>query len=504
MGAVSRDALDGAWTWAYARVARSSGAAASSTRLAGRSTMRWVGGAGCCCWWASRGSARPGWPTRRRRWRPASVPVLWGRCWEAGGAPAYWPWLESLASWSRPRRTGAPREPGRGAALLAVLVPELRERLADRRRSPRPVVQPGGEARFRCWRAVSAWSPAAAPAGLLIVLDDLHAADEASLALAQFVARELRSMPAAAAGHLPRRRGAADTGGAGELHRPHGPRGDDPRARAAGSRRRPEACCRQRTPALEPAVERRHLREHPGQSALPRGDGPAGGRAGRPGGRGGRRAGGRARGDPPAARAGRTPRPGPCWIWRRWPATRSTSRCWRPPRGDARRGDRRSGGGPAGRGAGHCAGRRRFSHELMREVLYGDLAAAQGSACTAAVAARSSGCAAAMPARPWPSWPTTALPVRPRGWRGRSRTRCQAARRALGRPPTRRRWRLVRAAAAVEAAGNPAPLRARVLLALADARIRRGGAAPGQDPVPAGGHAGPRSGRPGPAGPRRP
>jgi predicted ATPase len=22
--------------------------------------------------------------------------ALWGRCWEAGGAPAYWPWIQSL------------------------------------------------------------------------------------------------------------------------------------------------------------------------------------------------------------------------------------------------------------------------------------------------------------------------------------------------------------------------------------------------------------------------
>src|SRR3954466_13515165 len=27
--------------------------------------------------------------------------VLWGRCWEAGGAPAYWPWLEILATLTR-------------------------------------------------------------------------------------------------------------------------------------------------------------------------------------------------------------------------------------------------------------------------------------------------------------------------------------------------------------------------------------------------------------------
>jgi hypothetical protein len=27
--------------------------------------------------------------------------VLWGRCWEAGGAPAYWPWLDLIAELAR-------------------------------------------------------------------------------------------------------------------------------------------------------------------------------------------------------------------------------------------------------------------------------------------------------------------------------------------------------------------------------------------------------------------
>src|SRR6187399_2847245 len=25
--------------------------------------------------------------------------VLWGRCWESGGAPAYWPWVQALRSY---------------------------------------------------------------------------------------------------------------------------------------------------------------------------------------------------------------------------------------------------------------------------------------------------------------------------------------------------------------------------------------------------------------------
>src|SRR5262249_51431325 len=27
--------------------------------------------------------------------------VLWGRCWEGGGAPAYWPWLQLIRGYRR-------------------------------------------------------------------------------------------------------------------------------------------------------------------------------------------------------------------------------------------------------------------------------------------------------------------------------------------------------------------------------------------------------------------
>src|SRR5262245_14053787 len=27
------------------------------------------------------------------------VRILWGRCWESGGAPAYWPWVQALRSY---------------------------------------------------------------------------------------------------------------------------------------------------------------------------------------------------------------------------------------------------------------------------------------------------------------------------------------------------------------------------------------------------------------------
>ena len=73
----------------------------------------------------------------------AGARVLWGRCWEAGGAPAYWPWVQSLrayvrdaepdraASAARLRRRRARADPARAARDLR------RSARAARRSSPR-------------------------------------------------------------------------------------------------------------------------------------------------------------------------------------------------------------------------------------------------------------------------------------------------------------------------------------------------------------------------------
>jgi tetratricopeptide (TPR) repeat protein len=80
---------------------------------------------------------------------------------------------------------------GRGAADLAHLLPELREHVPEA--PEQPALDPEG-ARFRLFDAVSSFLFAAAAARpLVLMLDDLHAADEPSLVLLQFVARELAS-----------------------------------------------------------------------------------------------------------------------------------------------------------------------------------------------------------------------------------------------------------------------------------------------------------------------
>ena len=116
--------------------------------------------------------------------------VLVGRCWEAGGAPAYWPWVQSLRAYVRavrPEALGA--QLGRGAADVAQLLPELRDVVSDLPPSP-PAESEG--ARFRLFDSLTAFlKRVAAAQPLVLVLDDLHAADEPSLLLLQFVAREI-------------------------------------------------------------------------------------------------------------------------------------------------------------------------------------------------------------------------------------------------------------------------------------------------------------------------
>jgi hypothetical protein len=119
--------------------------------------------------------------------------VLWGRCWEGGGAPAYWPWVQIIRGYARrrPRRRLA-AELGAAGSFLAHLVPELRERLSDV--SPAPLPTESEEARFALFDAVTEFlTSASLAAPLMLVLDDLHAGDTPSLLLLQFLARELSS-----------------------------------------------------------------------------------------------------------------------------------------------------------------------------------------------------------------------------------------------------------------------------------------------------------------------
>jgi len=119
-----------------------------------------------------------------RRASSTGFNVRWGRCSEVGGAPAYWPWLQVLRGLLRDagRAAGLPRT----HAALSRLVPEIS--------APLGAGHGAAEDRFQLFDAVtSALRDAAEPQPLLVIVDDLHAADPSSLALLEFVARELRN-----------------------------------------------------------------------------------------------------------------------------------------------------------------------------------------------------------------------------------------------------------------------------------------------------------------------
>lgn len=124
--------------------------------------------------------------------RARGARVLIGRCWEAGGAPPYWPWVQALRVYVRegdPAALGS--QLGAGAADLAQIVPELRQRFPD---LPQPPSLESEGARFRLFDATAEFLRNASQARpIVLILDDLHAADASSLLLLQFLARELGS-----------------------------------------------------------------------------------------------------------------------------------------------------------------------------------------------------------------------------------------------------------------------------------------------------------------------
>jgi class 3 adenylate cyclase/DNA-binding CsgD family transcriptional regulator len=120
--------------------------------------------------------------------RPQGFDVLWGRCYEGEGAPAFWPWVQVLRDYIAERDPAALRDRlGAAVADIAQLLPELRATMPDA--AVVPIREPE-QARFALFDSVAAFlGRAAGERPLLIVLDDLHWADHSSLLLLSFVAR---------------------------------------------------------------------------------------------------------------------------------------------------------------------------------------------------------------------------------------------------------------------------------------------------------------------------
>ncbi|MEN8183978.1 MAG: AAA family ATPase, partial [Myxococcota bacterium] len=116
--------------------------------------------------------------------------VLWGRSLEGEGAPPLWPWMQILGAATRARDAERLlRDLSGDAPHVAKVVPEVRERLPDMEEPPR--LEPA-EHQSLFFGSVGRFLARAAERNpVVVVLEDLHAADESSLKLLRMVAAAL-------------------------------------------------------------------------------------------------------------------------------------------------------------------------------------------------------------------------------------------------------------------------------------------------------------------------
>ncbi len=122
----------------------------------------------------------------------SGVGVVLGRCEGESGAPSFWPWTQVIRQLCEAHSDAQLREfMGPGAAELAQIAPEVRDRLPGLSPSPRLEGEP---ARFRLFDSVVQFVRRCAERQpLLLVLEDLHAGDASSLELLRFLARSTGS-----------------------------------------------------------------------------------------------------------------------------------------------------------------------------------------------------------------------------------------------------------------------------------------------------------------------
>ena len=116
--------------------------------------------------------------------------VLWGRCYESMGMPPYWPWVQAIRSYVRDCDLELLRsEMGTGAADIAEIVPDVKERLPDL--EPSPGLDNPEQARVRLFDSITNFlERASLSRPLVLVLDNLHWADRPSLLMLEFLSQE--------------------------------------------------------------------------------------------------------------------------------------------------------------------------------------------------------------------------------------------------------------------------------------------------------------------------
>ena len=130
------------------------------------------------------------------RARAEGALALVGRAYESEGMPAYLPFVEALRDYVRTRALEDLRaQLGKGAADVALLAPEVRDRLPDLPSRPPLSLE---QERYLLFEAVSDFLLNIARSsanGMLLVLDDLHWADKPTVLLLRHLARKLDGAP---------------------------------------------------------------------------------------------------------------------------------------------------------------------------------------------------------------------------------------------------------------------------------------------------------------------
>ena len=116
--------------------------------------------------------------------------VWWGWCYEQKGAPPYWPWVQPIRTYVQrtdPASLGA--QMGPGAADICEIIPQVRDKLTGL--EPPSPLEPE-QARFRLFDSISNFLASLAQSQpLMLVLDNLHWADQPSLLLLEYLAGQL-------------------------------------------------------------------------------------------------------------------------------------------------------------------------------------------------------------------------------------------------------------------------------------------------------------------------
>jgi predicted ATPase len=128
--------------------------------------------------------------------------VLRARCWDGGGTPAYWSFIQlirgalgSAEGDALLKRLGAECAP-HVMQDVAQLIPELQPSIVASVRPSAHSSQDVEQARFRLFESIATmFKVLAGLRPLMLVVEDLHDADQPSLVMLRFVVRQLKNAP---------------------------------------------------------------------------------------------------------------------------------------------------------------------------------------------------------------------------------------------------------------------------------------------------------------------